>query len=343
MVDDRYLTAPGDVAVTGSDSDVVERWAAWTRAVRNTDSIMIAQLNHPGRQSRVGSGRRGFLSNTVAPSAIPLNLGDSWLAYLARVLLFGTPQAMTTDQIDNVIAQFARAAKLAWRAGFHGVEIHAAHGFLLSQFLSQTSNKRSDDFGGSATKRVEIVLRIIRAVRREVPRTFCVGIKINTADQLSPGGFDDMLQHVELIAFEQVDYIQLSGGSFEDPQMLSTRNSVSGANERTHAREGFFLDASHAIRKKLPHVVLMVTGGFRSRRGVNLALETGACDLIGIARPAVKYPELPNAIVFNSRLLDEEARFDVESAPSPGWIASQVRSVGAGAETKYFTTLLGRL
>ncbi|KAH8649732.1 hypothetical protein BGZ60DRAFT_463079 [Tricladium varicosporioides] len=346
MVDDRYLGSKGDVAVSGPDSVIVEHWAAWTQLVREQGSIMIAQLNHPGRQSPLGAGNRSFLAKTIAPSAIPLNLGENLLASLTRIILFGTPQKMTLTQIDNVIAQFTRAARLALRAGFHGVEVHAGHGFLLSQFLSSSANNRSDEFGGSAEKRVELVIRIIRAIRQEVPASFCVGIKINTADHIHTVESDDLLLQIDRIAKEQVDYVQLSGGSFEDPKMLSIQNSlpIIGATGTINVeREGFFLQASHEIRKRHPNLVLLVTGGFRSRNGVNSALQKGACDLIGLARPAIKYPDLPNEIVFNDDLLDGEARFDVEPAPSRGWIATKIRSVGAGAETTYYLSFLQAL
>jgi hypothetical protein len=119
--------------------------------------------------------------------------------------------------------------------------------------------------------------------------------------------------------------------------MLSTRNSLARAGSttaRTAAREGFFLDASREIRRSFPNLVLIVTGGFRSRGGVRRALEDGACDAVGFGRPAVMFPDLPSKIMFNNELPDEEARFDVEAAPPvPGWIASRIRSVGAGAET----------
>jgi 2,4-dienoyl-CoA reductase-like NADH-dependent reductase (Old Yellow Enzyme family) len=96
-----------------------------------------------------------------------------------------------------------------------------ADGFLLSQFLSSSSNKRSDGFGGSTEKRVEIILRILRAIRQEVSQSFCVGIKINTADHMNQGGFEEMLRQIELIHKEKPDYIQLSGGSFENPEVCS--------------------------------------------------------------------------------------------------------------------------
>ncbi|RKL38514.1 hypothetical protein BFJ72_g7324 [Fusarium proliferatum] len=298
-----------------------------------------------GRQSPIGAGKRSIFSKTIAPSAIPINLGDNAVAKLIRMLVFGTPRAMTRHDIDVIIAQFTEAARLAYQAGFQGVEIHAAHGFLLSQFMSPNSNQRDDEFGGSAEKRVELVLRIIQSIRKEVPKSFCVGVKINSADYKDEEGMAEMLRQIELIQQEEIDYINLSGGSFEDPQMMSTDSSLqpSSAKSRSGIREGFFLRTSEEIRRRFPDLTLLVTGGFRSRNGVAGALNDNACDLIGLGRPAVKYPELPRKIMFNEDISDAEARFDVESAPGGGWLASKVRSVGAGAETKYWVAAMNNL
>ncbi|KAF5537583.1 NADH oxidase [Fusarium mexicanum] len=345
MVSDQYLGSNQDVAVTGTTSNLLESWSEWTTSTKDQNCHMIAQLNHPGRQSPIGAGKRSIFSKTIAPSTVPINLGDNTVANLIRMLVFGTPRAMTRHDIDVVIAQFTQAAQLACQAGFQGVEVHAAHGFLLSQFMSPNSNKRDDEFGGSTDKRVGLVLRIIRSIRKEVPTTFCVGVKINSADFNDEEGMAQMLRHIELIQQEEIDYINLSGGSFEDPQMMSTESSLqpSRTRSRTSIREGFFLRTSEEIRRRFPDLSLLVTGGFRSRKGIAGALNSNACDLIGLGRPAVKYPELPNKIMFNENISDAEARFDVESAPGGGWLASKVRSVGAGAETKYWVATMKNL
>lgn len=118
--------------------------------------------------------------------------------------------------------------------------------------------------------------------------------------------------------------------------MLSTEQSLAGKSiksARTQAREGFFLEASKRIRAEVPDLILIVTGGFRSRLGIQTALASEACDLVGIGRPAIKYPHLPRDIVFNDNLPDEEARFDIEATPSGGFLASRIASVGTGAES----------
>ncbi|EWY83200.1 hypothetical protein FOYG_13045 [Fusarium oxysporum NRRL 32931] len=345
MVSDQYLGSNEDVAVTGTTSALLKSWSEWTASAKNQNCHMIAQLNHPGRQSPIGAGKRSIFAKTIAPSTIPINLGDNIVAKLIRMLVFGTPRAMTRHDIDLVIAQFTEAARLAYQAGFQGVEVHAAHGFLLCQFMSSNSNQRDDEFGGSTEKRVELILRIIRSILKEVPKSFCVGVKINSADFKDEEGMAEMLRQIELIQQEEIDYINLSGGSFEDPQMMSTNSSVqpNSAESRSSIREGFFLRTSEEIRRRFPDLTLLVTGGFRSRNGIAGALDKNACDLIGLGRPAVKYPQLPSQIMFNKDVRDDEARFDVESAPGGGWLASKVRSVGAGAETQYWVAAMNNL
>ncbi|KAH7470445.1 hypothetical protein IWW34DRAFT_806164 [Fusarium oxysporum f. sp. albedinis] len=345
MVSDQYLGSNEDVAVTETTSALLKSWSEWTASTKNQNCHMIAQLNHPGRQSAIGAGKRSIFAKTIAPSAIPINLGDNSVAKLIRMLVFGTPRAMARHDIDVVIAQFTEAARLAHQAGFQGVEVHAAHGFLLSQFMSSNSNQRDDEFGGSTEKRVELVLRIIRSIRKVVPKSFCVGVKINSADFKDEEGMAEMLRQIELIQQEEIDYINLSGGSFEDPQMMSTNSSLqpNSAESRSSIREGFFLRTSEEIRRRFPDLTLLVTGGFRSRNGIAGALDKNACDLIGLGRPAVKYPELPSQIMFKKDIRDDEARFDVESAPGGGWLALKVRSVGAGAETQYWVAAMNNL
>ncbi|KAF5602455.1 NADH oxidase [Fusarium pseudocircinatum] len=207
---------------------------------------------------------------------------------------------------------------------------------LLSSANHRAFYKRWAEGGWAA---LITVLRIIRSIRREVFEAFCVGVKINSADSKDEEDMTQILRHIELIQREEIDYINLSGESFEDPQMMSTNSSLqpSSTRSRSGIREGFFLRTSEEIRPRFPDLALLVTGGFRSPNGVAGALTSNACDLIELGRPAVKYPELPCKIMFNEDNSDAEARFDVESAPSGGWLASKVRSVGEGAKTLQFS------
>ncbi|KAI1042928.1 hypothetical protein LB505_013100 [Fusarium chuoi] len=316
-VDDIYIGTVGDVALSETNVAVtLEKWSAWAQVAQGHNCHMIAQLSHPGRQSPLGAGKKSFFAKNIAPSAIPLNLSNNLIARSVSALAFGTPRAMTENDIDRVISAFVSAANMAFRAGFQGVEVHAGHGFLLSQFLSSSWNKRQDQFGGSPEKRAEIVLRIIRAIRDRVPATFCIGVKINTAGVRETTEYSDMIRQIELIKEEKIDYINLSGGSFEDPKMFFASQSISPtATFGSATQDAFFLQASRDISSKFPNLILILTGGFRSQAAIHSALDNGACSLVSIGRPAIKYPDLPK-MAFSEE--PTQVNFDVEAVPSPG-------------------------
>ena len=175
------------------------------------------QLNHPGRQSPLGAGRRSYFAKSLAPSAVPLQLGPSMTQRFISCIIWGTPKEMTTSDIQEVTRQFVTAARLAHEAGFAGVELHAAHGYLLTQFLSASINYRTDAYGGSPTARAKIVVDIVKAIRAEVPPSFCIGVKLNSVDHQSASEMRDCLEQLHAIASSGVDFVEISGGSYENP------------------------------------------------------------------------------------------------------------------------------
>lgn len=179
------------------------------------------QINHPGRQSPLGAGSRGFCEQNIAPSAVPLELGSGWVARFASSCIFGTPREMTPQDIDRVVKQFVDCGRLAFKAGFQGVEVPAAHGYLMAQFLSSKTN-RTDIYGSSAGGRARIVVEIIDAIRRALPADFCVGIKVNSADHQSREALSDFVVQLKMIVEAGVDFVEISGGSYEDPQVRSS-------------------------------------------------------------------------------------------------------------------------
>lgn len=221
QVNTTHLGGPADTAVNAHvpESRLLETWRAWAQACGSTPAVM--QLNHPGRQSPYGAGTRGFFEKTVAPSAVPLRLGDGVLPSLVSRLVFGTPREMTVGEIRDTVAEFARAAALAAEAGFAGVEVHAAHGYLLAQFLSPRSNRRTDEYGGSPVKEARIVVEIIRAIREATPKGFCVGIKLNSVDHQSADALADCMVQLEEIRKAGVDFLEISGGTYENPSVSS--------------------------------------------------------------------------------------------------------------------------
>lgn len=214
QVDPRHLGQPGDVAFTPASA---RTWPALAAAAKEHNTKAIMQLCHPGRQSPLGAGARGLLGKTLAPSAVPLQLGQGVLARALSALVFGTPRAMTQAEIDEVVGQFATAARTAADSGFDGVELHAAHGYLLAQFLGAATNVRSDAYGGDAAARARIVVEVVRAVREVTPRGFTVGIKLNSVDHQSETALRDVIVQLRAIVEAGVDFVEISGGSYEDP------------------------------------------------------------------------------------------------------------------------------
>ncbi|HTO42366.1 MAG TPA: hypothetical protein VL026_15445, partial [Rhizomicrobium sp.] len=202
--------------------------------------------------------------------------------------MFATPKAMTEQEIHEVIGRFADAARIAEQAGFAGVQIHAAHGYLLSQFLSPLTNRREDRWGGALENRARILLETVKAVRCAVSPTFCVAVKLNFAD-FQRGGFeaDEAKRVVVLLGALHVDLVELSGGSYEAPAMQG-----SARDGRTLAREAYFLAFASDIAT-VAQMPVMVTGGIRRIGVVQQVLESGVA-VAGIGTALALQPELPN-------------------------------------------------
>ena len=277
MIDRRALGEPGNVAV--EDDRHMDELRAWAEAAQKGPTRAWVQINHPGKQSPK------YLSPApVAPSAVPLG------PKLARY--FVTPRALEPAEIEDLIVRFGRTAALVKEAGFAGVQIHGAHGYLVSQFLSPHHNRREDDWGGTAERRMRFLLEVVAAIRAAVGEDFPVGLKMNSAD-FQRGGFseDESMAVVQAVAAAGVDLVEISGGSYEAPAMTGIR-----ARESTLQREAYFLDYAHKVRA-LVTVPLVVTGGFRSAAGMAAAVHSGAIDLVGLARPLAVEPDLPTRVL----------------------------------------------
>ncbi|MCW6532591.1 NADH:flavin oxidoreductase/NADH oxidase family protein [Sphingomonas sp. MMSM20] len=274
MVDARAMTGPAGVVL--EDDRHLDRFRVWAEAARASEAQAWMQINHPGRQMPASMQQQ-----TVAPSAIALDLGK-------QSSMFPVPRAMTADDIADVVRRFAATSVLAERAGFTGVEIHAAHGYLLSQFLSPLVNRRSDQWGGSLENRARLLLDIVRAVRAAVSPGFAVAVKLNSAD-FQRGGFspEDARAVVTMLNPLGIDLVELSGGSYEAPAMMGASR-----DERTLAREAYFLEFAKDIAA-IATMPLMVTGGIR-RRGVAEAVIDSGVAMAGIATAIAIRPDLPN-------------------------------------------------
>jgi 2,4-dienoyl-CoA reductase-like NADH-dependent reductase (Old Yellow Enzyme family) len=194
-------------------------------------------------------------------------------------------EEMTRDEIHRIPSEFAETAKLALKAGFGGVQIHAAHGFLLSQFLSPLFNKRSDGYGGIIANRMKLLLESIEATRAAVGSNFPIAVKLNSSDQLE-GGFneEDALKVVAALDTSSVDLIDISGGTYF-PGAKSASDSA--------GRGPYFLEFAKRARA-VTRKPLMLTGGFKTRAQAEEALISGTADIVGLARALVLEPSLPN-------------------------------------------------
>ena len=277
MIDRRALGEPRNVVV--EDERDLPALQAWARAGTADGTHLWMQLNHPGKQIP-----RTLCAEPVAPSAIPL--GPKLNKF------FNTPRALESGEIEDLVQRFATTAAVARKAGFTGVQIHGAHGYLVSQFLSPLHNQRTDAWGGSPENRRRFVLEVYHAIRRAVGNDFPVGIKLNSAD-FQRGGFteDESAEVVMALAEAGMDLVEVSGGTYESPAM-----TMGPRRESTRQREAYFLHYAESVRKQIP-TPLMVTGGFRTASAMAAAIGSGAVDVVGLARPLAVEPDLPRRII----------------------------------------------
>jgi 2,4-dienoyl-CoA reductase-like NADH-dependent reductase (Old Yellow Enzyme family) len=299
----------------------------WAAATEKAGVPTWVQLNHPGRQSNLLA-----LGHTpVAPSPVALNLPGA-----------ATPRELTPAEIEDIIERFATAAEVCERAGFGGVQVHGAHGYLVSQFLSPLSNQRTDEWGGDPERRMRFVLEVVRRVRARVSPAFGVGIKLNSAD-FQRGGFseDESRAVLAALAKEGLDLIEVSGGSYESPAMAGS------AAASTRAREAYFLEYARTVRDIVGDIPVAVTGGFRSRTAMDQAVGTGECDVVGIGRPAATTPDAADVLLTgrSEAVVAHQQRYGVrrllgkvadlktlDGVLELGWHADQLHRLGAGRE-----------
>lgn len=277
MIDRRAMTGPGGVVLESEQFG--ERFEQWSQAARVQGAQIWMQINHPGRQMPAAMGQE-----TIAPSPVPMDLGNFSKQ-------FSAPREMTEADIADVRQRFVRTAQLAERFGFTGVQLHAAHGYLISQFLSPITNKRTDRWGGSLENRARLLVDIVKEVRQAVGKGFAVAVKLNSAD-FQKGGFssEDAKKVVSMLNPMGVDLIELSGGSYEAPAMHGqTRDG------RTLAREAYFLEFAKDIAT-VAAMPIMVTGGIRRYQVVEQVLSSGI-DMAGMGTALAINPRLPEAWV----------------------------------------------
>jgi 2,4-dienoyl-CoA reductase-like NADH-dependent reductase (Old Yellow Enzyme family) len=325
MVDSTHLGEPKNIVIE-KDRDNLLELKTWASAKNGTSMKLWVQLNHPGKQSPK------FLNSLpVAPSALALQ------APLNR--LFNTPKELNESEIQDIISRFAYAAKAVKGACFDGVQIHGAHGYLVSQFLSPKDNQRTDQWGGSLENRMRFVCELYQAIRAEVGSSFPIGIKLNSAD-FQRGGFtaEDSVRVAEKLSELGMDLIELSGGTYERPVMVGPTVGRADIKESTQKREGYFLEYAKAVRKKIK-CPLMVTGGFRTGEFMSKVLENGDVDLVGLARPLAVDPDFPLKLLGNLNVESQVRSLTTGSGVLDKvfpleiiWYTRQLQQMGRGRE-----------
>ncbi len=321
IVDRRGRAEAGNVVIEDErDLPTLKRWAT---AAQAGGARMWLQLNHAGRQSP-----RRMSREPLAPSAVPMK---------GFAGAFARPRALTEPEIEDIIQRFARAAAIAKTAGFSGVEIHAAHGYLISQFLSARTNLRTDAWGGDATRRARFLLEVVRAVRAAVGPAFPIGVKLNSAD-FQRGGFtiEQAMDVARALDAAGIDLLEVSGGNYESPAMAGSGELPAEQRASSREREAYFLTYAQQIRT-VTTVPILLTGGMRTRAAMESALASGAVDVIGLARPMTHAPELPRQLLDGT--LDaapvvkiRSAVRRIDDALQVMWFLAQIHELGAGRE-----------
>lgn len=327
MIDHRAFVEPRNVVL--EDERFLQANTLWAQAAQANGSKIIMQINHPGRVAVLP-----LLKKPIAPSAVGLDL--------PMMSLLRMPRAMSETEILEQIQRFANTAALAIKAGFDGVQIHAAHGYLLSQFLSPLSNVRTDQWGGNPENRRRILIETVRAVRAAIGKNKILSVKLNSAD-FQNGGLtqEESLQIALALEAEAIDLLEVSGGNYESPAQLGY------APERQAQRDAYFLDYATALRKN-SQLPLILTGGLRDADLMNRIVAEGTVDLIGLARPFALQPDLAKQLLVG-KSVKEPATIPhlgykpVDAYLQLAWHAAQFRRISSGQQPKAIKGLIKTL
>ncbi len=333
QVDANHLERPGNIII--DQEPAAEAKAALARLAASATrrgNHFWAQISHAGRQTQ-----KAVNPHPKAPSAVKLGLPGGQ---------FGMPVALTDAEILALVGRFATAARVCKEAGFTGVQIHAAHGYLLSQFLSPRANQRDDRWGGSLENRARMLLFTVNSVRTVVGADFPISVKLNSAD-FQKGGFDfdESLKVAGWLQDAGVDLIEISGGSYEQPKMMDIEGLEEAQPQNiaasTQKREAYFVDFAKEMRSVIK-IPLMVTGGFRSRSAMRHALESGAGDLIGLGRPLCYLPDGPKRLLSGMEMLPRRESDLALFPPSLAWLkkAKTLRALDSFAGQYWFYSQL---
>ncbi|WP_422360440.1 NADH:flavin oxidoreductase/NADH oxidase family protein [Reichenbachiella sp.] len=309
MLERSHLESAGNVVMKEAFLPELKKWA---KAATSGGNHCWTQISHSGRQTSIFNNLRPSSASNVK---------------LKKLGFFAKPRALEVNEIQELIDKYASAAELSKRAGFTGVQIHAAHGYLISQFLSPITNKRTDEWGGSLENRTRFLFEIVKVTRGKVGFQFPIGVKLNSSD-FQKGGFSEeeslwVIQQLEKLG---VDLLEISGGTYENAEFLLAEN----IRQSTKQREAYFLDFAEKVRKESA-IPLMVTGGIRSLKFCNEALNENLLDVVGMARPYLLYDD------FASRFLAGELTPDAFS------VRTGIKAFEDMAEAGFYNLQLDRL
>lgn len=308
VIDRDHLERPGNVVIDRvPDADMMARLTRWATAATRGGNHFWPQISHSGRQT------------PVVVNAHPKSASDVRLGLPGGQ--FGQPEPLTRGEIVELVDRWAVAGKACQDAGFTGVQVHAAHGYLMSQFLSPLSNRRTDDYGGSLENRARLLLEVIAAIRAATGPAFPISVKLNSADFQKGGfAFEDSLTVAGWLEAAGVDLIEISGGTYEQPKLLGIEGMEESAGQNvapsTLAREAYFVDFALAMQARVS-VPLMVTGGFRTLAAMEQALESGAADVIGLGRPMCLTTDAPRQLLAGTQALP---RYEAGLGLVPRWL-----------------------
>ncbi len=310
QIDPDHLERPGNVIIDREpDTPMREALSRWTKAATSGGAHFWAQISHAGRQTM-----KAVNPHPKAPSSVKLGLPGGQ---------FGAPTALTEPEIETLVNRFANAARVCRETGFTGVQIHAAHGYLISQFLSPRSNLRTDHWGGALENRARFLLAVIATTRAAVGADFPISVKLNSADFQRGGfAFAESLQVARWLEQAGVDLIEISGGTYEQPKLLGIEGleppeAQANVAASTLAREAYFVDFAKAMKSAIA-IPIMATGGFRTRAAMVEALEVNAADVIGLARPLCVRPDGARALLLGEAHLP---RAEDGLALFPPWLS----------------------
>jgi len=334
LIDGDHLERPGNVIIDREPRpEMTAALRQWSTSATSNGNHFWAQINHAGRQTQ-----KAVNPAPKAPSAVKLGL-PGWQ--------FGCPVEMTSKDINQVVEGFARCARIVQMTGFTGVQVHAAHGYLISQFLSPRSNQREDEYGGNLENRSRLLLEVVARVRAEVGDDFPVSVKLNSADFQKGGfAFEDSISVARWLQDAGVDLIEISGGTYEQPKLLGLEGieqvETQNVAQSTLMREAYFVDFALAMQAEVS-IPLMVTGGFRQLSVMQDALDNGAADVIGIGRPMCVDTDAPNQLLEG---VQELQRYEDMVQLLPSWAEfmnkiNLVRTIaGFSLQYWYYTQLL---